>query len=172
MRITVWSTFISEMNPLLEGMSDENRSTAEGDGDNELVVTVEIKLADVTYGGTSAYLSTPTPPSADYLFVSFYLNSTYHLPLWPPRYQRKYHALAAKSSLDRRHNPNTWHAKAQPPGIQHSTHSLPPFLFNISSSMHRLSTQPPKPGFFFFFFLFSRDLHATSSLCTKTHGQR
>ena len=57
MRITVWSTFISEMNPLLKGMSDESRSSAEGDGDDELVVMVEIKLADVIYGGTSAYLS-------------------------------------------------------------------------------------------------------------------
>ena len=38
-------------------MSDESMSSAEGGGDDELVVMVEIKLADVTYGGTSAYLS-------------------------------------------------------------------------------------------------------------------
>ena len=76
----MWHTFISEITPLLEAVSDESRSSAEGDGDDDLVVMVEIKLADVTYGGTSEYLSTPTPPSADYLFVSFYLNSTYHLP--------------------------------------------------------------------------------------------
>ena len=80
MRIIFWRTFISETTPLLEAVSDESMSSAEGGGDDELVVMVEIKLADVTYGGTSAYLSTPTPPSADYLFVSFYLNSTYHLP--------------------------------------------------------------------------------------------
>ena len=53
MRITVWSTFISEMNPLLEGMSDESRSSTEGDGDNELVVLVEIKLADVIYDSSA-----------------------------------------------------------------------------------------------------------------------
>ena len=57
MRITVWHTFISEILPVLEAMSDESRSSAEGDGDDKLMVTVEIKLADVTYGHTSEYLS-------------------------------------------------------------------------------------------------------------------
>ena len=45
MRVTVWRTFISN---LLEALSDQSMSSAEGDGDNELVVMVEIKLADVT----------------------------------------------------------------------------------------------------------------------------
>ena len=83
MRIIFWRTFTSEITPLLEAVSDESMSRAEGGGDNELVVTVEIKLADVTYGGTSAYLPQHTnfeAPSADYLFGTFYFNSTYHLP--------------------------------------------------------------------------------------------
>ena len=63
MRITVWSTFISKINPLLEGMFDESRSSAEGDGDNELVVLVEIKLADViyTHQHTNLYQLYPVP---------------------------------------------------------------------------------------------------------------
>ena len=51
MRIIVWRTFISEIIPLLEAVSDESMSNAEGGGDDELLV--EINLADVTYGGTS-----------------------------------------------------------------------------------------------------------------------
>ena len=53
MRIIFWRTFTSEITPLLEAVSDESMSRAQGGGDDELVVTVEIKLADVTYGGTS-----------------------------------------------------------------------------------------------------------------------
>ena len=101
MRITVWSTFISEMNPLLKGMSDESRSSAEGDGDDELVVMVEIKLADVTYGGS---IPQHTNSTECRLFIPI---QHITFPLWPLRYQRKYHTLAAKSSLDRQHNPNT-----------------------------------------------------------------
>ena len=71
MRITVWSTFISEMNPPLKGMSDESRSSAEGDGDDELVVLVEIKLADVIYD-SSAHQHTNSTQQATQcqLFIS------------------------------------------------------------------------------------------------------
>ena len=50
-----------------------------------------------------------------------------HSPKIPSPDKRKYHASASQSSLDRP-------ATAQPPGIQHSTHSLPLFLANIRSS--------------------------------------
>ena len=61
-------TFISEIIPLLRGMSAESMSSAEGHGDNELpMAMVEIKLADVTYD-SSAVISIPIPPSGE-LFV-------------------------------------------------------------------------------------------------------
>ena len=63
-------TFISEIIPLLKGMSAESMSSAEGQGDNELAMAmIEIELA-VTYD-SSAVISIPIPPSADYLFVTF-----------------------------------------------------------------------------------------------------
>ena len=83
-------TFISEIIPPLGGMSAESMSSAEAHGDNELaMVMIEIELA-VTYD-SSAVISIPIPPSADYLFVTF---------AWT-------FASAAQSSLDRRQNPNT-----------------------------------------------------------------
>ena len=41
-------TFISETIPLLGGMSAKSMSNTKGHGDHELVVIIEIKLADVT----------------------------------------------------------------------------------------------------------------------------
>ena len=55
MKITVWSTFISEINPLLEGMSNESRSSAEGDGDDELVVLVFIYNSSVHQHANSTW---------------------------------------------------------------------------------------------------------------------
>ena len=59
------------MNPLLEGMSDESKSSAEGDGDNELVCWKLKSSWLMSLTTWQVHISIPTLPSADYLFVRF-----------------------------------------------------------------------------------------------------
>ena len=118
------------MNPLLEGMSDESKSSAEGDGDNELVCWKLKSSWLMSLTTWQVHISIPTLPSADYLFVRF---ACTFLPQFdkspsPQIHSRKLHSVLPPSNRTTRSlwPPRFSTPRRQPPPARESIMPQPP----------------------------------------------